>query len=159
MSETKKTPPKGGLDDPVAYRLFNEIGIIHQFSQAAFREVLPKPLNTAMFGVLNHFVRMGDGKTPSHLATLFQVARPSMTATLAKLERAGFVQIKPGEGDGRTKRVWITSDGRAARTLAVEASQGLMERIDPLLSQLDLDRLVGELGQIRETLDRDRDSH
>ena len=143
--------------DPLTYRLFNEIGIINQLSSAAFRQVLPHPLNASMFGVLNHFVRLGDGKTPSQLASAFQVTRPSMTATLAKLERAGLVRIAPGDEDARTKLVWITEDGRTARMQAVEATGVLFQRIAPKLSGFDLERLVNELGELRAILDADRD--
>lgn len=139
--------------DPVVYRVFNEIGIIDQLATAAFRQVLPPPLNTMMFGVLNHFVRLGDDKTPSALASAFQISRPSMTATLDKLERAGFVQIVPDSADKRTKRVRITAAGRKARARAVEATAVLFERIQPRLASMDQDNLLDQLQQLRCVLD------
>lgn len=142
--------------DPVVYRIFNEIGIIDQLATAAFRQVLPPPLNTMMFGVLNHFVRLGDDKTPSALASAFQISRPSMTATLDKLERAGFVQIVPDPADGRTKRVRITAAGRKARARAVEATAVLFERIQPQLATIDQDTLLDQLQQLRCVLDEAR---
>ncbi len=142
--------------DPVAYRIFNEIGIIDQLATTAFRQVLPAPLNTAMFGVLNNLVRLGDGKTPSQLASAFQVARPSMTATLEKLQRAGFVTIGPDSEDGRTKRVRITPEGRAARMQAVAATAVLFERIAPALDEIDQPALLAALQHLRATLDNAR---
>lgn len=142
--------------DPVAYRIFNEIGIIDQLATAAFRQVLPPPLNTAMFGVLNHFVRLGDDKTPSELAAAFQVTRPSMTATLEKLQRAKFVEMVPDASDGRTKRVRITPQGRAARMQAVAATSVLFERIATALGQIDQQALLAALQHLRMTLDNAR---
>ena len=71
--------------DPAAviFTLFNEIGIINQLSTARFARVLAPELNPSEFGVLNHFVRLGDGKSPSYLAKAIQVTKPSMTAILA----------------------------------------------------------------------------
>lgn len=143
--------------DPLAYRVFNEIGIIDQLAGAAFREVLPRPLNTAMFGVLNHFVRLGDNKTPSELARIFQVAKPSMTNTLSKLERAGLVVIEPDPEDGRTKRVKITESGRKARKDAVAATGALIDNLQEDLAQVDMADLLAELESLRAFLDRARD--
>jgi len=139
--------------DPVTYRIFNEIGIIDQLATTAFRQVLPHPLNTAMFGVLNHLVRLGDNKTPSELAAAFQVAKPSMSATLEKLQRAGFVDIVADLHDGRTKRVLITHAGREARSRAVEATAVLFERITTGLAGIDQDALLSLLQHLRRTLD------
>ena len=149
--------PQDSSTDPIAYRVFNEIGIINQLSTSAFRRVLPAPLNTAMFGVLNNFVRLGDGKSPSELASAFQVTRPSMTNTIAKLERAGFVTVEAGVDDARTKRVWITPAGRDARNRAVEATSGLFAGISSELAQINLEALAAKLGRLREILDRERD--
>jgi len=147
---------KTSAEDAKLYHLFNEIGIIDQLSGAAFRTVLPPPLNQAMFGVLNHFVRLSDGKTPGELASAFQVARPSMTATIGKLDRAGYVTVDPDDEDGRSKRVYITSEGREAREAAVAAAQSLFARIMPQLTQLDIDALIPQLTALREVLDADR---
>ena len=100
---------------------------------------------------------MGDGKTPSELARLFQVAKPSMTATLGKLERAALVRIDPDPDDGRTKRVFLTAAGRKAREDAVAATGALFAGIGEGLSGLDLELLVEELGKLRAILDAARD--
>jgi len=143
--------------DPIAFRLFNEVGIIDQLVSAAFREVLPSPLNPTTFGILNHFVRLGDGKTPSALATAFQMTKPSMTAALAKLQSANLVRIEQDPDDGRTKRVFITERGRNVRAEAVEQTGAMFQRIEPGLAELDLERIADELGAIRAVLDRARD--
>lgn len=146
---------ESAADDPV-YRLFNEIGIINQLSSAAFRNVLPRPLNEAMFGVLNHFCRLGDGKSPSYLAEAFQVARPSMTNTLEKLERAGLVHIEPHPTDARGKVVYITDAGREAREDAISAVIPLFADLAPVMQGLDVAGLLDGLATIRAALDAAR---
>lgn len=145
-----------GPNDPLAYKIFNEVGIIDQLASAAFRKLLPSPLNTSMFGVLNHFVRLGDGKTPSYLAAAFQVSRPSMTSIIERLAAAGFVRVEQCTQDARTKRIWITEEGRAARESAVEATSKLIGSIEADLGTIDLDGLLEMLVKLRSILDNAR---
>jgi len=144
--------------DPLAFKVLNEIGIIDQLASHAFTQVLPRNMTIAQFSVLNHFVRLKHRwRTPAQLASAFQVSRPTMSNTLARLERARLVQIEPDPDDGRGKRVSITDRGREMREdciarlgvpLAKMQSQvpsELIEKLDPLLTEL------------REILDQMRD--
>ncbi len=99
--------------DPLAFRIFNEIGIISQLSSAVMERVLPHGLTMSQFGVLNHFVHLGGERTPAGLAEAFQVTRGAMTNTLARLDKAGFVMMRPDPKDGRGKIVTITEAGRS----------------------------------------------
>ncbi|HAY06335.1 MAG TPA: MarR family transcriptional regulator [Hyphomonas sp.] len=116
-------PPKQPKPDEAAlyFRLFNEIGIIAQLSASRFQRVLPHDLTVAQFSLLNHCVRLGDGWTPARLAAAFQVTRGTMTSTLGRLELKGFIRIDPDTEDARSKRVFLTRSGRAAREEALKA--------------------------------------
>ena len=48
------------------FRLFNEIGIIGQLSRTLLEARLPPGFVMAQFSVLNHLVRVGDGRLPLH---------------------------------------------------------------------------------------------
>ena len=143
--------------DPDAFRLFNEIGIIDQLATHAFTQVLPRPLTPAQFGILNHFVRLEHGpRTPAQLASAFQVSRPTMSNTLARLERAGLVEVSPDPEDGRGKRVVISEKGRAVR-------EECIARLEEPLAQMQLhvpselvETLIPLLTQLREILDEMR---
>ncbi|MEL7026481.1 MAG: MarR family transcriptional regulator [Pseudomonadota bacterium] len=97
------------------FRLFNEIGIIDQISTAFLEARLPDGLIASHFGVVNHLIRVKDGRTPMELASAFQVPKTTMTHTLAGLEKHGFVEMRPNPDDGRSKRVWLMPAGRAFR--------------------------------------------
>jgi DNA-binding MarR family transcriptional regulator len=71
---------------------------------------------------------MGDGETPTKLARLFQLSKPSMTAIIAKLERKGFVELRADADDARSKRVYVTDAGRAAHAAAEGALGVAMAR-------------------------------
>ncbi|MGB7431635.1 MAG: MarR family transcriptional regulator [Ahrensia sp.] len=142
---------------PALFELFNEIGIIAQLSRASFEARLPNGILLTHFSVLNHLVRVGDGPTPLNLSRAFQVPKTSMTHTLSGLEKAGFIVLRPHEKDGRSKRVFITDEGRAFRESAIGL---LAPDMAMLASHLDMDALVGvipHLRTLREYLDKARD--
>ena len=141
-----------------AFTLFNEIGIINQLSTARFARALAPDLNPSEFGVLNHFVRLGDQKSPSYLAKAFQMTKPSMTAILGKLQSKGYVEIVSSEADRRRKIVTITKAGRAARQRGMAAMAPLATL---LLENQDLNalrKILPTLTALREFLDQERNA-
>lgn len=63
------------------------------------------------FSVLNHLVFVGGERSPAQLANTFHVTRGAMTNTLAKLEWAGYVHVRPDWDDARRKMVAISRPG------------------------------------------------
>jgi len=142
----------------IVFTLFNEIGIINQLSTARFARVLAPDLNPSEFGVLNHFVRLGDGKTPSYLAKAFQMTKPSMTAILGKLDRKGYVQIIGSEEDRRRKIVTITAAGHSARERGIQAMAPLVQILLESQDLSALQKLLPSLQALREFLDQERNA-
>ena len=140
------------------FTLFNEIGIINQLSTARFARVLAPDLNPSEFGVLNHFVRLGDGKTPSYLAKAFQMTKPSMTAILAKLERKGYVESVGSQEDRRQKIVTLTEEGRAARSKGLQAMAPLADIVLESQDLSELQAILPKLEALREFLDQERNA-
>ena len=140
------------------FTLFNEIGIINQLSTARFARVLAPDLNPSEFGVLNHFVRLGDGKTPTYLAKAFQMTKPSMTAILAKLERKGYVESVGSQEDRRQKIVTLTEEGRAARSKGLQAMAPLADIVLESQDLSELEAILPKLEALREFLDQERNA-
>jgi DNA-binding MarR family transcriptional regulator len=148
--------PKGA-EAGVYFRLFNEIAIIEQLSRAMLESVMPPGLIQPHFAVLNHLVRVADGRTPLDLARAFQVPKTTMTHTLAGLVARGFVEERPNPDDGRSKRIWLTDAGRAFREATIAA---LRPTLGPLLAAYPPDRaaaLLPDLEALRRVLDAARD--
>jgi DNA-binding MarR family transcriptional regulator len=143
-------------EDPLAFRVFNEIGIIEQLSRNLFERVLPDGLTLPQFTVLNHFVRLGGERSPARLAKAFQVTKQTMTSTLARLERTGLVSIRPDDRDGRAKLVSITPKGRATRQACLEAFAPVLAQLDTILDTAALEELLPRLVQLRRMLDENR---
>ena len=136
--------------------LFSEVGIINQLSTAEFQRVLAPDLNVSEYGVLNHFMRLGDNKTPSYLARVFQMTKPSMTAIIAKLQSKGYVKITPGTEDRRQKFVHLTPAGRKAHGQAAANTAPLLSELLTLVDEKKLKALLPGLQHLREVLDNHR---
>ncbi len=144
-------------NSPPLFEFFNEIGIISQLSSALFSRTLPGGVHVAHFSILNHMVRLGDGRTPVQLASAFQLTKATMTHSLGVLERAGFIRLQPNPEDGRSKLAYLTPEGRAFRDEAISsvgpAFRPIMEKLDPEF----LKSLIPHLRKVRQVLDEARD--
>ncbi len=143
--------------DPLVFRLFNEIGIISQLATTAFERALPKGMTQAQFTILNHFIRLGHHeRSPAQLASAFQVTRPTMTSTLARMERAGLVAIRPDPQDGRGKLVSVTDTGRKMRETCIAAGAVFVPVLDSLMTKAELEAILPPLTRLRIVLDEMR---
>lgn len=141
----------------IFFEVFNEIGIIEQLSRAILEARLPHGLIAPHFAVLNHLVRVEDGRRPMDMARAFQVPKTSMTHTLKGLEAHGLVALRPNADDGRSKRVWLTDAGRSLRD---EVIAGLAPDFATFAQGFDMERLAEikpALTDLRIFLDRARD--
>jgi DNA-binding MarR family transcriptional regulator len=146
-------------DDPppddlrMAFAVFNEIAILAQLSRAMFEARLPPGIGLPHFTLVNHLIRVADGRTPLELARAFQVPKTTMSHTVSGAVRLRLVDLRANPEDGRSKRVWLTERGRAFREEAIAslapdlaaildaAEPGLMQQLLPRLEALrkDLD--------------------
>ncbi|MCZ8151664.1 MAG: MarR family winged helix-turn-helix transcriptional regulator [Rhodobacteraceae bacterium] len=139
------------------FRLFNEIGIIGQLSRKLLEARLPPGFVMAQFSVLNHLVRVGDGRTPLAIAQAFQVPKNSMTHSLTVLEGTGLIEIRKNPQDGRSKLVFMTEAGRRFRAEVIDTLAHDIARIAAAFPPDAVARLLPELERLRAFLDADRD--
>lgn len=107
--------------EDLAVTLFGELFMADQLARNRISKALPKGMELSHFSVLNHLARLQEERTPAQLARAFHVTRGAMTNTLAKLEWAGHIHIRPDWDDARQKFVAISPSGRAARDAAVQS--------------------------------------
>ncbi|MCP4755137.1 MAG: MarR family transcriptional regulator [Proteobacteria bacterium] len=138
------------------FQVFNEIGIINQLSTNIFTKALPDGLKISQFGVLNHFVRLGDGSTPFQLANAFQVTKGAMTNTLKRLLDKELINIKPDPEDGRSKRVFITKKGRTMRNKCIQSLVPNFNLLKESFTAQDFEKAIPFLQELREMLDEGR---
>jgi len=150
----KKRGPDG---DPILFTFFNEIGIIDQLARARLDRALPDELRASHFIVLNHLVRMGDGKSPVALARAFQVTKGAITNTLQRLEARGLIALSADPDDGRGKRVTLTAAGRRMRDQSILQLWPAFADLAPVATAAEIEAVLPLLRRIREHLDRARD--
>ncbi len=133
--------------DDLAIALFGELFMADQLARNRISKALPRGMELSHFSVLNHLARINDERTPAQLARTFHVTRGAMTNTLAKLEWAGHVHIRPDWDDARRKFVAISPSGRAARDAAVQVISPLISEV---VADLGADRVRAVLPVLRE---------
>lgn len=143
-------------NDPLEFRLFNEIGIVEQLARARFERVLPHDLTLAQFGVLNHFARLGGDRSLVRLAGAFQVTKAAMTNIVGKLVAKRLVKVVPDPQDGRGKRVSLTEKGLAARNAAIAALVPQLRELSAAFPRADIEAILPPLTRLRIWLDTHR---
>jgi len=84
------------------------------------RHLRPHRLRATQFSILTNLVLRGS--TPvTVLAQAMVTDRTTLTRNLALLESKGWVQVRPGGGDARTRLVSVTARGRAVAEKALPA--------------------------------------
>ena len=134
-------------EDPLTVALFSEMFMADQLSRARIAKALPKEMELSHFSVLNHLARAGDERTPGQLARAFHVTRGAMTNTITRLERFGWVHVRPDWDDARRKQVAISPSGRAARDQALAAIAPMLSKA---VSEIGADRVRAALPVLRE---------
>ncbi len=151
-------PPDARAGDPPLFALLTEVSIIEHLSRNRLERVLPDGLRASHFAVLNHLVRLGDGRSPARIARAVQVERATMTNTLQRLEARGLIRLAPDPQDGRGKRVYLTDAGRAAREAAVASAEAAIAPIAAGLGEAEVLAALPLLRRLRAALDQARDA-
>lgn len=134
-------------NNTLAVALFSEVLTADQLIRNRLSKVLPKGMEISHFSVLNHLAFSGGERSPAQLAETFHVTRGAMTNTLAKLQWAGYVHIRPDWDDARRKMVAISPAGRQARDYAVAS---LAPMITEVVGDLGADKARAVLPVLRE---------
>ena len=135
----------------LAISLFSEILTVDQLLRNGLAKVLPKGMELSHFAVLNQLANIGTERTPAQLAKSFHVTRGAMTNTLAKLEMAGYVHIRPDWEDAQRKFVAISPAGQQARTTALASVSPI---VSGLIDDIGSDKVKLVLPILRELRQR-----
>ena len=117
--------------------------------QEGATEIGLSPTATAALASIN---RSGP-LTPSELAAIERVKRPTMTRTLACLQREGLIERTPDPADGRSSLVAVNAAGRERLARLRRRKSAYLAR---RLRKLDPDE-VETLSRTAELLDRMRE--
>ena len=156
--DDKRAPAMAGLPgDPLEFMVLNEIGIISQLANAEFNRLIPKGMTVAQFTVLNHLLRKRTTETVGELASAIQVAQPTMSSTVRKLEDKGLVQLLADPDDRRIRRVQVTPAGEDMRNACVAALAPSQHLLAEALTRAEWESILPVLMKLRVQMDRARD--
>lgn len=141
--------------DEISISLFGELFMADQLARNVISKALPRGMEISHFSVLNHLARIGDERTPAQLARAFHVTRGAMTNTLAKLEWAGHIHIRPDWDDARRKFVAISPSGRAARDAAVHSVAPVVAEVVKALGAEKVRAVLPVLRELRSRLEEE----
>ena len=136
--------------------LLSEIGTIEQLARNKLDNALPKDLNISSFSVLNHFSGSRAEKTPLQLARSFHVTKGAMTNTLNKLEKQGYIHVRPDWNDARKKCISITQSGINARNNAMKSIKPILDEIIQKTDHMTKKSFLGDLRNFREAIENDK---
>ena len=132
------------------FLLLREMAIAADLARRSLRRVLPPGLGEAQFEVLSHLVFTANrNETPSDLARVFEVSRPAMTQTLARLRASELVELTPAPADGRQRFVRLTAAGRARHTEVLAALEGGAHALGARFGASELESLPAQVRRFR----------
>jgi DNA-binding MarR family transcriptional regulator len=139
--------------ESLSVALFSEIFMADQLARSRLTRALPKGMELSHFSVLNHLARSNAERSPAQLAKTFHLTRGAMTNTLARLERAGHVHIRPDWDDARRKFVSISPAGRAACDAALAAVAPIVADVVDAIGAENVRAALPVLRAVRVRLD------
>ena len=137
----------------LAISLFSEILTVDQLFRNRMAKILPKGMELSHFAVLNQLANINAERTPAQLAKSFHVTRGAMTNTLAKLEIAGYIHIRPDWEDARRKLVALSSAGQDARNDALASVSPVISSLIEDLSTQKVKTILPALRDLRQQLE------
>ena len=141
-----------GSGDSLAVALLSEIATVEQLAQSHLKHALPDGMEVSHFMVLNHFAGSGGEKTPGQLARAFHVTKGAITNTLRRLEKAGYVEIRPDQRDARSKKVSLSAEGRKARDQAVTMIAPVFDNVSDKLGSDKIRAVLPLMRELRELM-------
>ena len=145
-------PSPANANTATMLALVSEIATIDQLIRGRLQKALPKGLAVSHFTVLNHLAVSASERTPAQLARSFNVTKAAMTNTLAKLEAAGSVHIRPDWDDGRRKFVAISPAGRRTLEHATSAIEPVFREITKNMTTEEIKTALPLLRKMRTML-------
>jgi DNA-binding MarR family transcriptional regulator len=108
---------------------------LHRWSQA---RTAAGGVTSAQAGLL-FFLGSNDGALTSEAAAALDLGAPGMSGLAERTERAGLIERRPDENDGRASRLWLTEAGRLARQRSKASMKVLNARLTEGFTAAEID--------------------
>lgn len=89
-----------------------------------------------------------DGQSVTGLAAAVSIEHPTMSRTLARMERDGLVRIEPDAEDGRSRRVFLTDHARTLESVLKAEATAVNDQYIAVLDPAERNQLIELLGRV-----------
>ena len=134
--------------------LFSEITTIDQLIKIQISRSLPEGMAISHLSVLNHLSSVKNEKTPMQLAKSFHLTKGAMTNTLSRLEKSGYIHIRPDWNDARRKQVTISKSGLEAQREAINSITPILTKVINKLGKEKADSVLPIIRELRNILSK-----
>lgn len=136
------------------------ISAVARLSRMLRRHPVEKDALSRMSVHVLRVVQENDGIRATELAELAEVRPASMTETLNRLEREGYVTRERDAADFRAKRVFVTEKARAQYQERTRGHQEENDRLLACLTEEEAETFLSVCGKLCAVLEREHpDSH
>lgn len=128
--------------------------VLHCCTDQIMTEALAKmDLTSSQGRIVGFLARQPQPPCCRDIEEFFHLSHPSVSGTLSRLEKKGFIEFRPDSKDHRCKRIYILPKGQECHQQIVQNIQIIEQRIvqgfspeeEILFSQL-LDRAIHNMG-------------
>ena len=134
--------------------LFSEITTIDQLIKIQISRSLPEGMAISHLSVLNHLSSVKNEKTPMQLAKSFHLTKGAMTNTLSRLEKSGYIHIRPDWNDARRKQITISKSGLEAQREAINSITPILTKVINKLGKEKADSVLPIIRELRNILSK-----
>lgn len=160
MSVSK--PPSALSETTVVQLEKRNISYLFRDTHRSFRRIMkeriaPHGITVAMWTQLWELWHQ-DGLTQSEIARRIMLEKPSVNATIAKMEAQGIIERRPDPHDRREKRVFLTEKGWALHKPLVSMTAQINAEVLNELNDMEGETLMQLLSSVNMAARRIADS-
>ena len=112
----------------------SSLGVIQAQLCSRMERALPGGVSAAAFEAMDRLAAANPPQGPAELALALGLSRAALSNTLANLERAGWMTVKPHSDDGRRKRLSLTPAGADMHRRCLFATRPQLENLRAAIS-------------------------
>lgn len=130
MSRPEKEAPEDRIA-PACHSL--PLRMLHRLITGVYDEALrPVGVRISQLNLLVEIARMGEQATAAHVGAFLMIERSTLSRDLQRMRREGWIE---SSGEGRSRRLRVTKQGRKLLERALPAWQRAQERAGEVLGR------------------------
>jgi len=124
---------------------------ILKYEETSLKKILSVPVTISEAHMIEAIgAQQDDEMTIGKVASLLNIAMPTATIAVKKLERKGFIRKGASASDGRRAIVSLTADGRRINKVHQLFHEKMVRNLSGQFSEADRDILLATINKLNE---------